>query len=224
MDNSNSQMFASGYFSHSQIIKITRILFASLRALISSPELCLWNLNSTSNTPVTPHRLSCQISANPHKAETSANVHKHWNETCAKGNDIISHVISANQHFALTFSKHIFNSRDIVASSPSFPPPPTPQPPLPECPGGLARRLIVNILRESGVSFLTLNKYKWLQWYESNISWTTKAYRCQDIKIRCSKIKCWNNVKQKNSSLKLNYFDYHLTVNNKVEVMTWNAT
>ena len=36
MDDSNLQTFASGYFSHSQIINITHI-FASLQVLISSP-------------------------------------------------------------------------------------------------------------------------------------------------------------------------------------------
>ena len=41
-------------------------------------KLCLWNLNSTSNSPVAPPRLSCQISDNQHEAETSANVNKHW--------------------------------------------------------------------------------------------------------------------------------------------------
>ena len=63
-------------------------------------------LNSTSNSPVAPHRLSCQISADQHEVEMSVNVHKHW-RTCAKGNDVIT-VISTNQHFALTFSKLIF--------------------------------------------------------------------------------------------------------------------
>ena len=156
MDNSNSQMFASGYFSHSQIIKITRILFASLRALISSPELCLWNLNSTSNIPVTPRGLSCQISANQRKAETSANVHKHWNETYAKGNDIITHVISAINILHRLFQCRYSNSRDIVASSPSFPRPPTPSASVPR--RACSQAIIVNILRESGVSFLALNK------------------------------------------------------------------
>ena len=40
-------------------------------------QLRLWNLNSTSNSPVAPRRLSCQISANQREAETSANVNKH---------------------------------------------------------------------------------------------------------------------------------------------------
>ena len=38
----------------------------------------------------------------------------------AKGNGIITNVISANQHFSSTFLMQILNSRDIVASSPSF--------------------------------------------------------------------------------------------------------
>ena len=37
----------------------------------------LGNLNSTSNSPVAPRRLSCQISANQREARTSANVNKH---------------------------------------------------------------------------------------------------------------------------------------------------
>ena len=119
-------MFASLYFSHSQIIKITRNLFVSLQALISSPELRLWNLNSTSNNPVTLRQLSCQISANQRKAETSTNVHKHWNETCAKGNDIITHVISANQHFAPTFSMQTFKFQRHNCKLSFLSPPPNP--------------------------------------------------------------------------------------------------
>ena len=72
-----------------------------------SLQLRLWKLNSTSNSPVAGRRLSCKISANQRKAETSANVNKHW-KTRAKGNDVISNVISANQHFAPTFSMQIF--------------------------------------------------------------------------------------------------------------------
>ena len=68
---------------------------------------CLRNLNSTSNSPVAPLRLSCQISANQHEAEMSAKVNKHW-KTRARGNDVITNVISANQHFALAFLMRIF--------------------------------------------------------------------------------------------------------------------
>ena len=67
----------------------------------------LWNLNSTSKSPPAPRRLSCQISANQREAETSANVSKHW-KTRAKSNYVIINVISANQHFASTFSMQIF--------------------------------------------------------------------------------------------------------------------
>ena len=42
-----------------------------------SLQLRLWNLNSTSNSPMAPRRLSCQISANQREAETNANVNKH---------------------------------------------------------------------------------------------------------------------------------------------------
>ena len=62
-------------------------------------RVCKYVLNSTSQSPVGSGRLSCQISANQREAETSANVNKHW-KTRAKGNDVITNVISANQHFA----------------------------------------------------------------------------------------------------------------------------
>ena len=89
-----------------------------------SLQLRLWNLNSISNSPVAPRRLSRQISANKREPETSANVNKHW-KTSAKGNDVITNVISENQHFAPTFRCGHSNSRDVVASSSSF----TAQPP-----------------------------------------------------------------------------------------------
>ena len=44
---------------------------------LTALQLCLWDLNSTSNSPVAPRRLSCQISANQREGETNANVNKH---------------------------------------------------------------------------------------------------------------------------------------------------
>ena len=69
----------------------------------------LWNLNSTSNSPEAPCRLSCQISNNQHKVDTSTNgkalvsafpkrvtnVNKHW-KAHAKGNDIITDVLMSS--------------------------------------------------------------------------------------------------------------------------------
>ena len=68
------------------------------------------------------------ICANQCEVETSTKVNKHW-KTQAKGNDVITDVISTNQHFASTFSMRYSNSTDVVASSPSFfhPPPKAPQ-------------------------------------------------------------------------------------------------
>ena len=40
-------------------------------------QLGLWDLNSTSNCSVAPHRLSRQISPNQREAETSTSVNKH---------------------------------------------------------------------------------------------------------------------------------------------------
>ena len=45
---------------------------------------------------------------------------KQTKKTRAKGNDVISYVISANEHFASTFSMQIKYSRNVVPSSPSF--------------------------------------------------------------------------------------------------------
>ena len=91
----------------------------------------LWNLNSSSNSPVAPRQLSCQISANQGEAEMSANVNKHW-KTHAKGNDVVT-VISINRHFALTFLMQIFKlQRHSCKLSFLFPP----------CPREHAHRLL----------------------------------------------------------------------------------
>ena len=76
-------------------------------------QLRLWNLNSTSSSPVAPRGLSCQISANQREPETNAIVNE---QTSAKGNGVLTNVISANQHFASTYSF----SRDVATCSPSF--------------------------------------------------------------------------------------------------------
>ena len=49
---------------------------------------------------MSPHLLSCQISANQRKAEMSTNACKQT----LKGVDVITNVISANQNFALPLS------------------------------------------------------------------------------------------------------------------------
>ena len=81
-------------------------------------QLRLLNLNSTSISPVAPRRRSCQITAEQLEAETSANVNKH-RKTRAKGNDVITNVISANQHFVSTFSMQILATL-LQAPSPFF--------------------------------------------------------------------------------------------------------
>ena len=86
--------------------KLSRAFWQGGRKRKESLRLHLWNLNSTS--PVAPRQLSCQISANQHGVETSANDNKHW-KTRAKGNDVITNVIFTNQDFASTFAMQIFN-------------------------------------------------------------------------------------------------------------------
>ena len=67
-----------------------------------SLQLRLWNLNSRpkfpNGSPSTELSDFCKSAQSGNKCEK-----KH-----VKGNDIISNVISANQHFALTFSMHVF--------------------------------------------------------------------------------------------------------------------
>ena len=89
------------------------------RRSILQLHVCLWNLNSTSSSPVAPCRLSCQISANQREVETSTNVNKYW-KTHTKDNDLVTNVIFANQQFSSTFWCRYSNSRDVVTSSPSF--------------------------------------------------------------------------------------------------------
>ena len=73
----------------------------------------LYNLYSASNFPVAPVDRVVRF------PPISANVSKHW-KTRVKGNDDITNVISANQHFASTFWCRYSNSRDVVTSFPSF--------------------------------------------------------------------------------------------------------
>ena len=84
--------------------------------------------NSTSNSPVVPRRLSCQISDNQHEVETSANVNTF------QGNDDITNVTSANQHFASTYSMQIFKFQRRSCKLSFL---------LPERSGELARRLLL---------------------------------------------------------------------------------
>ena len=92
---------------------------------------------STSNSPVAPRRLSCQISANHGETERRANIDKHW-KTFAKGHDVITNVISTNQHFASTF----FDAETKLQALLPFPASP------PERPGELARAMERNVNEE----------------------------------------------------------------------------
>ena len=106
-----------------------------------SLQLHLWNLNSTSNSPVGPRGLSCQIPTSQCQVETSANV--------------------SNKHFALSFSMQIFKfQRSSCKLSFNSRPPP-------EHPGELARRLTISILGQLSAPTLLnngikRNKYFWL--------------------------------------------------------------
>ena len=87
-----------------------------------SLQLRLQNLNSSSNSPVAPHRLSCQISANQHKADKQAriltNIEKHVPRAMTSDSLLMSSqpISISHQLFWCRYSI----SRDRVASSPSF--------------------------------------------------------------------------------------------------------
>ena len=92
--------------------KFSRVLWRQGGKRKESLQLRLWNLNPSFNSPVDHCRLSCQISAYSAKgkrAQMKTNIEK-----CAKGNDVITNVITANQHFRYS------NSGDVVISSTSF--------------------------------------------------------------------------------------------------------
>ena len=95
-------------------------------------QLRLWNLNSSSISPVAPRRRGCQITAEQLEAETSANVNKH-RKSSAKGNDVINNVISANQHFASTFAMQIFKFQRRSCKFSFFPPSPAARAPRRAC-------------------------------------------------------------------------------------------
>ena len=84
-----------------------------------SLQLRLWNLNSTSNSPVAPRRLSGQIPASQCEAERAqmqTNIEKHVPRV------MMSLLMSS---LPISFSHPLFqcrysNSRDVVASCPSF--------------------------------------------------------------------------------------------------------
>ena len=110
-------------------------------------------------SPVAPSRLSCQISANKREC-------KQTEKTRAKGNDVITNVISANQHFALTFSMQIFRFQR-GSSKLSFLFPPRRQL---ERPGELTRRLIRHRNRQLFESVLQSENFGLR--YESGTAWT----------------------------------------------------
>ena len=88
-----------------------------------SLQLHLWNLNSTSNSKVAPHLLSCQISANQRKAETSTNACKQTLKNTCQLPVLMSLLMS---YLPINISHRLFrcrysNSRDVLANSPFFP-------------------------------------------------------------------------------------------------------
>ena len=70
---------------------------------------------------------------------------KHW-KTCAKGNDVITNLISANQHFALTFLVQIFKFQSCSCKLPFL------FPPRRHSHRELARRLLLNLNSKLSIS------------------------------------------------------------------------
>ena len=76
-------------------------------------------LNSTSNSSVVPRRLSCQFSDNQNEGETSANINTNWKHVTRvmPSLPMPSPPISISHRL---FRCRYSNSRDVIASSPSF--------------------------------------------------------------------------------------------------------
>ena len=84
-----------------------------------SLQLRLWNFNSTSNSPVAPRRLSCQIPANQWEAERAqmqTNIEKHVPRVMMLLQMSSPPISISHRLFRCRYS----NFRDAVASSPSF--------------------------------------------------------------------------------------------------------
>ena len=114
--------------------KLSRALWRRGGKRKESFLLRLWNLNSTSNSPVVPRRLSCQISANRCEAETSANV-KNIEKHVPR---VMTSLLMSSPPISIShrlFRCGYSNSGDVVASSRSF------SRPAARTLGELARRL-----------------------------------------------------------------------------------
>ena len=83
-------------------------------------QLHLWNFNSTSNSPVFPCRLSCQLSDNQHEAETSENINKNCKKHIPR---VMTSLLMSSPPISIShrlFRCRYSNSRDVIASFPSF--------------------------------------------------------------------------------------------------------
>ena len=79
-----------------------------------------WNLNSTSNLPVAPRRLSCEIFANQLEVETSANVKKNIEKHVPM---VMTSLLMSSPPISISHRLcrcRYSISRNVVASSPSF--------------------------------------------------------------------------------------------------------
>jgi len=108
------------------VSKLSRALWWRGGKRNESLPLCLWDLNSASNSPVAPRRLSCQIFANQPKAgtrqseckQTLKNMFKHVPR-------VVTSLLMSSPPISILgrlFQHRYSNSRDVVESSPSLSP------------------------------------------------------------------------------------------------------
>ena len=89
-----------------------------------SLQLCLWNLNSTSNCHVVPRRLSCQISANQSaRSRNQRECKQTLKNTWKHATWVMTSLLKTSPRISISHRLlrcRYSNSRDVVASSTSF--------------------------------------------------------------------------------------------------------
>ena len=104
--------------------KLSGALWRRGRKRKESLQLRLWNLNSISNSPVAPRQLSCQISANQSaRSRNQRECKQTLKNTWKHATWVMTSLLKTSPRISISHRLlrcRYSNSRDVVASSPSF--------------------------------------------------------------------------------------------------------